>query len=294
MSRGVLMHAHNNEQVDYGLIAICNALLVKWYLKVPVCLVTDEGTVNWLRQSQGSALIDQAFDQLVEVEMDYTAGSKRFGDTPYSTHTLPWYNTARSDSFRLSPFEETLLIDVDYLIFDKALSNVWGAASDIMINRQVLPLNHGEVPIRETWLEQTGIRLYWATCLYFRKTEQAEMLFSLVSHIKHCYPYYSMVYGFPTQLFRNDYAFSIAIHMLNGFTECNDISSLPFPTLLTSFDCDDLIDVPNLGELVFLVNNRTDHWKFALSRTMGTSVHVMNKFAIIRQAKKIINLYGQA
>ncbi len=288
-SRGVLIHAHNNEQIDYALIALCNALAIKSHLHVPVCLITDVGSEKWLRECRGD-VVDRAFDQIIITAAPSKSGTKKFNDTATS-YTLPWHNMSRSDSYELSPFDETLLIDADYLILDNTLNLVWGSTHDVMVNRQIIPLDHGKVPSNEKWLEHTGIEMVWATCVFFRKSLLAERLFDMVRHIRLNYEFYSMVYGFPIQLYRNDYAFSIAVHMMSGFTKCDDIATLPSPFLLTSFDCDELIDVPAKDDLVFLMNDRAERWRFMMTRTKGINVHVLNKFSIVRQADKFIGMY---
>ena len=291
MTRGVLLHAHNNDEIDYALIALCNAFAIKSHLKVPICLNTDEGTLNWLRQERG-ALVDRAFDEIVISYVPPSPGTRRFCDTPSTSHTLLWHNKNRLDSYALSPFDETLLIDADYLILDDTLNCVWGSPHDVMLNRRVIPLNHGPVPSHELWLEPTGIEMCWATCVYFRKTTAAATFFNILFHVRQHYGYYSMVYGFPVQLYRNDFAFSIATHMLSGFMRCDEIPTLPSPFLFTSFDCDELIDVPAKGDLTFLINDPTERWRFTLTRTKGISVHVMNKFSLVRQADKLLELYA--
>jgi len=290
MSRGVVIHAYNNEQIDYALIALCNALLIRDHLQVPICLISDRGSLGWLRQQHGD-IVDRVFDQIMYDDRSAIHGERRFSDTPSTSHMLPWYNTTRPDTYDLSPYTETLLIDADYLILDDTLNKVWGSRHEVMINRDIVSLNHGPTPTCERWLEETGIQLCWATCIYFRKSASAAMLFDLVKHVRQHYPYYSMIYGFPAKLYRNDYAFSIAVHMMSGFTRCDDIATLPSPVLLTSFDCDELIDVASNNDLVFLMNDRIDRWRFTLTRTKGVSVHVMNKFAITRHAEKFISRY---
>ena len=288
-TRGVLIHAHNNLEMDYALIALCNAFAIKSHLQVPICLVTDEGSLAWLRQQRGD-LVDQAFDQIVVITVPIPS-NRRFCDTRSTSRTLPWYNRTRSDSYALSPFEETLLIDADYLILDDTLNCVWGSDHDVMLNRHVIPLNHGTLSTHEKLLEATGIELCWATCVYFRKSEAAAILFDIIHHVREHYDYYAMIYGFAPQQYRNDYAFSIAVHMISGFTRCDDIATLPSPFLFTSFDCDELIDVPAKDDLTFLMNDPKEHWRFNLTRTKGVSVHVMNKFSLVRQADKLLELY---
>jgi len=291
VNRGVVIHALNNEEIDYTLIALCNALAIKSYLDVPVCLITTEGSVDWLRQHRGE-LVDRAFDQIILHDDRKTVGQRRFRDTLSTQRDLRWINTTRVDSYALSPFEETLLIDADYLILDDSLKHVWGSPHEVMINRDIIPLHHGTVATSERWLEDTGIQLCWATCIYFKKSPLAQMLFDLVRHVRRNYEYYSLLYGYGVDLYRNDYAFSIAVHMLSGFTQCDDIASLPSPFLFTSFDGDELIDVPSKGDLMFLMNDQRDTWKFTLTRTKGISVHVMNKYSIVRQADKLLNFYA--
>jgi hypothetical protein len=205
---------------------------------------------------------------------------------------LPWHNRTRSDSYAISPFEETLLIDADYLILDDTLNGVWGSAHDILLNRRVVPLHHDTLPTQEIWLDSTGIEMCWATCVYFRKTPTAAIFFDIIQHVREHYDYYSMIYGFPVQLYRNDYAFSIAVHMISGFKRCDEIATLPSPFLFTSFDCDELIDVPDKDDLTFLLNDPKERWRFTLTRTKGISVHVMNKFSLVRQAYKLLELYA--
>ena len=197
MSRGVLIHVHNNRQIDYALIALCNALAIKRHLDVPVCLVADEGALPWLRENHPAKLLDRAFDHVVYGDSNQRIGERRFCDTRSTTHVLPWYNATRSDSYALTPFDETLLIDADYLILDDTLNLVWGSSNEVLINRDIVPLDHSPVPTREAWLEDTGIQLCWATCMYFRKSLLAEMLFDMVRHVRQNYDYYSLILWLP-------------------------------------------------------------------------------------------------
>jgi hypothetical protein len=48
MKNGCLIFAHNNRQIDYSLLALISGGLAKKNLKVPISLVTDKSTVDWL------------------------------------------------------------------------------------------------------------------------------------------------------------------------------------------------------------------------------------------------------
>lgn len=297
MSRGFLMFAHNNEQMDYGQIAICNALMIKSNLREnQVAFVTDEFTLSYLKGTFGEALLNRAFDHIIvepwERVNDNKVSVRRFQDTLSTSHTLPWFNATRRNAYDLTPFEETVLIDCDYLVADRTLDLVWGSPNPIMINKEARTLEHKLPPEPERFVDPYGIPLYWATCVYFRKSDEAKLLFDLVNHVRENYDFYQFVYNFKGTLYRNDYAFSVAVHMLNGFWAQDGIPSLPQSTILTSFDCDELHDIPAKNEFLFYVNDTTDRWRFTLSRIKGVNIHVMNKFSIIRHAPKIIELYG--
>src|SRR5690606_27214653 len=105
---------------------------------------------------------------------------------------------------------------------------------------KAITLEHKAPSDHEVRLDKMGIPMYWATMVYFQKTERAKLLFDLVAHIKEKYDYYQFVYEFPGKLFRNDYAFSIAVHMLNGFLENDEFKNFPVDTILSSFDIDEL------------------------------------------------------
>lgn len=292
MSRGFLMFAHNNEQIDYGLIALCNGLMIRdYYPDAGIALVTDAGTLNWLIESRGQSLVDSVFTHIIVEETDNSVQKRRYLDTISTAHELPWHNKTRVQAYGITPFEETIMLDSDYLIGNDSLKHCWGSRSDIRMNKQVVTLDYEQPHMDERRLEPFGIAMYWATCVYFTKSEVSETFFNLVEHVKDNYDYYQHIYRFPGVLYRNDYAFSIAAHIMSGWEE-GCIDPLPVTKLLTSFDWDELVDVPTKGDFVFLVNDQQERWKFTFNRTSGLNVHVMNKFSIGRNAEKILALYG--
>ena len=64
MSSGVLLFANNNREIDYGKIALANAMLVKKNLDVPVSIVTDDGTIDWLRKTHEP---EKVFDKVIQI-----------------------------------------------------------------------------------------------------------------------------------------------------------------------------------------------------------------------------------
>jgi hypothetical protein len=137
-----------------------------------------------------------------------------------------------------------------------------------------------------------GIKLYWATVIYFRKSSMAEHLFSLMRHIQENYAYYRDLYYFSNGMFRNDHAVSIAIHMLNGFNDFESvIKELPINGMLMSWDVNDIHSVPGVDDIILYVEKDKAKGNYILTRLKKQDVHIMNKWAINRHSDKLISLY---
>jgi len=294
MTRGVLMYAHNNTEIDYVRIACANALMVQKNLKVPVTLVTDSGTIDWAREDLGNKFIDQCFEKIILVDRNYNFKNLRnFSDTSFSNKSLQFYNCNHWEAYDLSPYEETLFIDADYLIMSDALSNCWDSVNDVMVSSKIYSPIDDCRPYYKT-LDDMGIRMYWATVIFFRKSSLAEHLFSLMRDVQENYPYYKDLYCFSNGMYRNDYAISIAIHVLNGYNEVEPvIKELPIPGLLMSWDTCDIHTINGINDMSVFAEKNNEKGSYVLTRIKDTDVHIMNKWAINRQSLKLISLYKE-
>lgn len=285
------MYAHNNQEIDYFKIACANALMVKKNLLVSVTLVTDDGTLSWGKKTLTEEFINQCFENIIIVNRNYNFKNNRnFSDTSFTSQSLQFYNCNHYEAYELTPYDETLFIDSDYLVMSSALNNCWGSTNDVMINHSIYSPCDQITPYSKN-IDDMGIKLYWATVIFFRKSSLAEHLFSLVQHIQDNYSYYKDLYYFSNGLFRNDYAFSIAIHMLNGFNDFESIiKELPIPGLLMSWDVNDIHSV-KLNDMILYVEKPEAKGQYILSRIKDTDVHIMNKWAINRHADELISIY---
>lgn len=288
MSKGYCIHAYNNLEIDYGTLALCSSLLLKKNcLTNTVCLITSRDTLAQIKKLHSEKLINYAFDSIILVDVSRNVGQRKYFDTRYSSKNQPYYNLNRSDTFSLSPFDETILLDSDYLILDNSFDYVWGGVEDIRINKIVKDLRYNtDTRGFDLRFNNMSIPLYWATCLYFKKNRRANTLFQLMSFIKEHYQYYQGLYNFrPTGYFRNDYALSIAIHMMSGQLELDTIKSFPISHLLVATEYDDFINFKN-NTAYFI--SEADEGDFALHK-VNTNIHVMNKWSIGRNAERIIS-----
>lgn len=293
MSKGALIFAHNNTEIDYVKIACINALMIQKNLNIPVSLITDNSTYDWSISSLGRRFLDKCFDNIIVKERDYVYNNKNirlYRDTVFSTKPLPFYNCDHWMAYDLSPYEETLFIDADYFVLSDNLNHVWGSNQEILINYKYNAIGSKDL-FTIDHIDDLSIKTYWATCIYFKKTEFSEHVFVTVKHIFENYNYYRQVYQISRTLFRNDFAFSIAIHMMNGFVDHNLVKELPNPVIHKLLDAGDIHAVNGINDFTVLAydNNESD---YTLMRLKNLDLHVMNKWAIIRNSDQLIEEYS--
>ena len=299
-TRGIFMFGINNANVNYVRICLLNAALVKKHLGTDVSVAVAMFDEDW------SSLTDEEqvqFEQVVnhrisipkdlnQVEVDQSMSMRVYRNTQYYETVDRFNNQLRYGAYTMSPFDETILLDCDYLIQSDSLNACWGSDHDIMINRQAARLDGTLLKGPEWRLNNFGVRMYWATCVYFKKTELAQHLFNMVEHIRSHWGFYRQVYGIEQSLFRNDHAFSIAIHKLNGMVDGDNgysiVTSLPVDCITTSTDRDRVEYVPNVG-LIVMFNDPTENWNFYPVNTTGVDVHIMNKIGLMPTISLFIN-----
>lgn len=283
---GGLIFAHNSEQLDYILLSTISAGLAKKNLQIPFTLITDNSTLEWAKTSGIYPTILEIFEDIKFFEVQGDTNQRRLLDGQESM-LVPFTNSSRSAAYRLSPYDRTLLIDSDFLINSKNLLPYLDSQYPMMIPEAINPLDGSEIRIHDKYVADAGIRLLWATCMIFDKTEENELLFSLIDRIRTNYELYGHLYGYNNILqYRNDIAFSIAIHVMSGFVE--DRRKF-LPPILTSFDRDILIDVEE-NRYTFLVENSTGSSSYVPCSCKDLDIHVMNKQSIVRNKDKLMGM----
>lgn len=291
MSKGILFFAHNNTEIDYGSIAVLNSILVKHYMNNNISLVTNEGTFNYIVERYGKKIINSLFDKIIYSDKFKIKDNRRLiRDTTSTEKVLPWYNCDRLYSYDFSPYDETLVLDSDYLIFNNKLDYVFGNNEVFLMNYEVIPLMREHTWfVEEERLNVTSIRQYWATAFYFKKCDLTKSMFEFGKFVFENYDYYKTLYKTKGKAFRNDHLFSIINHTFSGFLGA-EVKSLPIPYILTAPDYDELLDVKK-DEAIVLTAKPKETYDFILTKTKNTNLHVMNKQSILRQTEKIMELY---
>ena len=120
--------ALNNEEINYVLMAYICALHVKTHLKNnDFCLITDEGSLGYAKQLIGVEKLNQVFDEVMVTndplkETDQKNIRTHF-DSPWTEFQAPFINNNKHEVFTISPYDKTILIDLDYLVLSNMLDS---------------------------------------------------------------------------------------------------------------------------------------------------------------------------
>ena len=284
MTRGILIFAHNGPEVDYGTMSIISGGLAKKHLGLPVSLVTDKWTIGWLKESNMYETAKTVFDKIIEIEKPRTKNTRKLHDGFYS-QTVPFVNSNRFSVWDVSPYDQTLLIDSDYLIFSNRLNEYWSVDSSVMLGHSMNDITGDRSGVLDQRVSETGVHMFWATTVMFTKNNESKIFFDLVDVIRTNYNYFADLFRFNPKQYRNDIAFSIAKHMLNGF----DTGAENLPPILTLLD-KDLIHSVGKNQLRVYLNDSMSEDQVVIASIKDLDVHVMNKQSIIRNAKEFLEI----
>lgn len=275
MTKGAFLIARNNSYIDYVKQAVFLAKQIKKHLGIPVTIATD--SVNYLESKFG---VDD-FDNVIKLKYVDEINLRYFFDGTLSKKTASFKNNNRASVYDLTPYDETLLLDTDYVIANDLLKSCFDSKHDLMLYKKSSDLAQVRDEREFDKISDTGVDFYWATVVFFRKTETNKIFFDLIKHIEEEWHHYKRVYQINSSLFRNDFAFSIAVHIMNGFQHGQFVQELPGKMFYTT-DKDVLCHFKDNEEMMFLVEKKDNLGDYSLLKTQGQTVHVMNKFSLNR------------
>ena len=290
--QGIVFTAFNNEEIDYWHMASTSALMAKKNLKKPVTLITSSGVNKWAINQYGNDYATQCFDHIIELppsDLQTPFNNKKiYHDGRFTEKKLSYYNMFQTLAYQYTPYDETLAIDVDYLIMSDILNQCWNSDQSFMATHYYKNINDMKIKYNHI---KYGIDQLWTTVIYFRKSEYTQLLYDLVSFIQERWSYYRKLYMIDEPLYRNDYAFAIANHILNGFTDYKDQVQLPQNYLLMSWGNDDIYSMPECDKLIMFSEIPQEPGNYLLSKIEYTDIHVMNKWAVQRISESIKEHY---
>lgn len=294
--RGVCFFAYNNSQLDYVQFAHIAAGYVKANMKNnKTCLITDEGTYGWLKDSVDKRWHEACFDYVVVSDVEHNQNPRRHFDSPWTEFSAPFLNSNKHEVFELSPFRKTLLLDTDYIIMNDFYDYIFDTDIPIAMHRDAIYLEHQPPYMNEITLANGGIHHWWSTVVYWDKeSEESQLLFETWAHVKENWDYYTLLYQFPGALFRTDFCVSIAAHLMNGYnndTFVHDFMGVPMRNMDQK---DDIIEIKDLNDWILLSHNRQEQWRNILSRNVDFNLHAMNKRALARNSNTLVEKLKEA
>jgi hypothetical protein len=197
MTRGVLLFAFNSPDYDYVKMAEFTAKRAKHFLKLPSTVVTDTFSLKNLNE--------ELFDKVIIVDSDDTNNFQG----------RVWLNKGRYQAYDLSPYDETLLLDVDYIINSNTLLKVFELMDDFICHESITYLMN-EYDKKEYFNPKLSISSLWATVIGFKKTKRVKQIFELLRMVQENYTHYGNLYKFSTDMYRNDYGLTIGWKIANG------------------------------------------------------------------------------
>lgn len=186
MTRGVVIFATNNGGYDYESLARWSESRIQRHLGLPVTIISQPS----------DAMSQRWFDDL---------GT-----------TVPWYNRNRSDAYDLSPYDETLVLDADYVVCSDQLKMLFDGNQDFLAMGTAYDVTGLNDFSSLNYFGRQRMPVSWATVMFFRRSELAQGIFSAMKMVRENWNHYRSLYQFERTLYRNDYALSIAQNIIYG------------------------------------------------------------------------------
>jgi hypothetical protein len=196
MNKGVILFAFNSPKFNYYDMAVCTAKRINHFLNLPVSIITDITSIP--------ENIDYVFDKTILAT----------ADTSNKRDKVAWINKGRYRAFELTPYNETLLIDTDYLVNSNKLLKTFDLPTDFCCHEDTHFLMYHTPEIE--MLNPYGFKTLWATVVRFNKTKRAEQIFNSMKMVQQNYEHYANLHGFVSSPYRNDYAITLATRIANG------------------------------------------------------------------------------
>ena len=268
MTRGALIFAFDNEQTDYVAMARWSAQRIRRHLKIPVAVVTDV--------DRGDPRVS-GFDHVI-ASSPSTGGVRWFED--YQA-TVSWHNAGRPDAYNLTPWDETLVLDADYVVCSDVLNRLWDIPADFLCHKNAWDASNGKKLDNLNVFGRLNMPMWWATVIRFKKTTISQYVFDSMTMIRDNWQHYRDLYQIDSPNYRNDFALSIALGITSGATWKADCIPWDLCTALPG------TKIQRLAEDYFSLDY-TD--KDGIPRVVGvggTDFHAMGK----RHLEKIIETY---
>lgn len=273
MTRGFLIFAFNNGRYNYFKHACWIADRIEKYCGHETTIITDHASMG-----------DELPDHMIKFADAEGFSSRNFDyKNREKSAVAAWFNGNRYQAFDMSPYDETIVIDSDYIVNSDQLNLLFESPYSFLTHRSVLDVCDKKSFEGHWTFGDIQFPHYWATVLFFRKDKKAKRIFDLITMIKENYKYYAQLLKFPPRPYRNDHAVSIAQAIAAG----HNLDAVPtIPWELVTAPMDAWVYQTDETEFEFIYEKYTRN-KVRPMRTKikGQDFHCMNKDSL----EKLVN-----
>lgn len=241
MTRGVIIFADDTDKIKYSQLAVWSQKRIEKYLDLPVTILSAQSA------SDNSRWFD-----------DYGCNVK-------------WNNLDRCLAYDLSPYDQTLVLDADYVVSCNQLSCLFDSGQHFLCHNHAMDVT-GQNDFQS--LNNFGkfqMPMAWATVMYFDRSRQSHAVFEFMKMVRNNWQHYKNIYHFGNKLFRNDFALTIALNTLNGYS--TNWPSIPWSLL----SVEPRHDLHQRGEEEFGVKFLNQQGKLRCVDLIQCDFHAMGK-----------------
>jgi hypothetical protein len=256
MKRGVVIFAYNSGEIDYQAMASWSAARIRRHLDLPTTLITN------------SVPVDTGNFEDVRITTADEGGTRHFADIG---HNVTWYNGNRMEVYNLSPYDETLVLDADYVVCSNQLNLLFDIPENFLATRWAYDITGRQTFDDLNWFGKTKMPMAWATVMRFNRSAVAKNIFEIMAMVRENWQHYRHLYGISKNTYRNDHALSIALNIVNGYQA--RWPSVPWP--LASVVPEHTLE--QISDDVFKVSYCTDDNNPKYITATGQDFHAMGK-----------------
>jgi hypothetical protein len=244
MTTGAVIFALNNEQIDYENMARWSAKNIERHLGIPTHVVTDQ-------------------------EITTTGTNGRWFED-YGTNVV-WHNESRTNAYELSPWDQTLVLDADYVVASNQLQVLLDSPQEFLAHRWAYDITNQNDFSGLNYFGNNRMPMWWATVMMFHRGKQAKLIFDSMTMVRDHWAHYKKLYKNNSPSYRNDHALSIALGIVNGHVLNHagipwNLASLTPEHQLTQLDTDEY-------RIDFITRDKAPRW----IRLRNQDFHAMGK-----------------
>jgi hypothetical protein len=186
---------------------------------------------------------------------------------------VTWHNAGRVDAYTLTPWEQTLVLDADYVVASTQLKFVLDSNRDFLCHDRAYDIAKSRYLDELNTFGEHRLPMSWATVMMFRKSNTAAYIFDCMQMVRDNWDHYRALYNIQKSTYRNDFALSIALGIVSGGTWRVDSIPWSLASILPEYQ---LEQPPDRSEL-FKIIHRGPTGGNLYASLKGQDFHAMGK-----------------